>query len=108
MNNSDFNVVLENAITDLEETLFIKGSEYSHTQDRLKNFKDAADFNGIEPEQALWLFVTKHIIALKDFVWQIDDNRITKNQWAEKLGDIRAYMVLLEALVEERITRETV
>ncbi len=50
------------------------------------------------------ILVSKHIVALSDFVSDIDKGQIRPiEQWAEKIGDIRAYMVLLKAMVIERL-----
>ena len=68
MNTEQFNEILTNTLTELSTTLGSKGAEYTVTEDRLKNFRDAGQFLGCHPEAALLSFVTKHIIALKDFV----------------------------------------
>ena len=70
----------------------------------MSNFKRAAGMLDCTPEQALLSFVTKHITALYDFVQALGDGRcMTLDQWAEKTGDIRNYMILLDALIEERL-----
>jgi len=103
MTNESLNIIVEQACDDLRETLSIKGAEYCTGNDRLKNFKDAASMNGITPEWALWGMVSKHIIALKDFILDLDKDIVrSESQVLEKVGDIRCYMVLLEALFAER------
>lgn len=89
----------------LKATLTSKGIEYSIEDDRLINFRNAGAMNSQTPEQALWGMVTKHIIALHDFI-ERDANRIEvpEEQWDEKIGDIIAYMVLLKALREDKPT----
>jgi len=99
MTTEELNVIVERHITDLRETLSIKGAEYSLTPDRLKNFKDAAEFLECTPEEALFGFVAKHIIALKDF---IKHETYSRKQIDEKIGDIICYMVLLDGLITER------
>ena len=102
MNYEDFNEVLEGRIKELRETLSAKSAEYSSDSDKLENFKDAAAMLGTTPEYALWGMVTKHIIATQKFIHQVDDVEVNYSQWNEKLGDIIAYMVLLDALIQER------
>ena len=102
MNATDFNEVLERRIEQLRETLSQKGSEYAAGTDRLKNFKDTALMNECTPEQALWGFVSKHIIALKDFVYSKNIQNIPYSQIDEKAGDIICYCILLDALIQER------
>jgi len=101
MTNEEFNYLVEDAIEDIRQTLSKKGEEYAYG-DRLSNFKQAAEFLGCTPEQALWGFVTKHIVALGDFIREFPDKPISKKQWLEKTGDIRCYTILLEGLLWER------
>jgi len=114
MNYQDFNDVVESAITDLRETLSKKGATYSGKEDRLKNFKDAAELNHCLPVTALWGMVTKHIVALAQFI-KMDEEEFemvdydeeacfpasltTEREWREKIGDIRCYLTLLEGLL---------
>jgi len=87
----------------LKATLLSKGVEYSYEDDRLANFYEAAAMNGCTPEEALWGMVTKHIIALKDFIVR-EANRIEvpESQWDEKIGDIICYCILLKALRKDK------
>jgi hypothetical protein len=108
MNQEEFQKVVEGTIEEIKQTLIIKGKEYTTNKDRLKNFKDAGRFMDLEPEVALLGFVAKHIIALKDFIWQLngfegdDSKTVTREQWLEKSGDIISYMILLRGLLKER------
>ncbi len=105
MNANTFNELLERKLADSRTVLAGKATEYSHGGDRLSNFKRAADTLRCTPEAALLGFVTKHITALYDFVAALPDGNITLEQWAEKTGDIRNYMLLLDGLIEERLYR---
>ncbi len=106
MNNQEFQKLLDHRLNRTKDTLGVKGSEYCKEDDRLKNFKDAALLNDVTPEQALWGFVTKHIVALKDFIKFPD--KVTRTQWEEKIGDIICYMILLEAILSKRWRNEDV
>jgi len=103
VNADTFNELLERKLADSRTVLASKATEYSHGGDRLSNFKRAAGMLNCEPEAALLAFVTKHITALYDFVATLPDGNITLEQWAEKTGDIRNYMILLDGLIEERM-----
>ena len=104
MNTEQFNELLERKLADSRTVLAGKAEEYSHGGDRLSNFKCAATILNCTPEKALLGFVTKHITALYDFVDALPDGRqYTVEQWAEKTGDIRNYMILLDGLIEERL-----
>jgi hypothetical protein len=95
-------IILNNRLFLTEKTLGQKASEYARG-DRLSNFKKAAQLMNCTPERALFGFVTKHIVALSDFISDLEKgNNQNPERWDEKIGDIICYMVLLEALMIER------
>lgn len=103
MDCAEFDLFLEEKLEDMRLILAAKAEEYAHG-DRLSNFKKTAEFLDCTPEKALWGFVTKHIIALNDFIADLEKGRMVPiEQWEEKIGDIRNYMILLDALVAERL-----
>ncbi len=80
-----------------------KGVEYSREDDKLYNFKRAADIRELEhPEDALVGMWVKHIVSIFDMV---DDLPNLPNLFVmrEKIVDSINYLVLLEALFMERI-----
>jgi len=108
MQSKSFDVVMENRILQIKKVLGLKASEYARG-DRLSNFKKAAKLVNCTPERALFGFVAKHIIALMDFIDDIDKGVVqTQDRWDEKIGDIINYMILLEALVIERLENNDV
>ena len=84
------------------QTLMTKTDEYARG-DRLSNFKKVASFRDKTPEDALFGMVMKHIAALDDFIQDLD-REVSQPlcRWDEKVGDIIVYMLLLDALVQER------
>lgn len=104
MITDQWNELLERKLANTRTVLAGKAEEYSHDGDRLSNFKRAAELLQCTPEEALLGFVTKHVIALYDFTAALGVGRcMTLEQWAEKTGDIRNYMLLLDGLIEERL-----
>lgn len=98
-------IVVNNRLYLTEKVLGSKADEYARG-DRLSNFKKAAELMNCTPERALFGFVTKHIVALSDFVNDLEDGlNQTPERWTEKTGDIINYMILLEALVIERLQK---
>ncbi len=93
---------VENVITArLDKTrkvLTEKAKQYAQNG-RLGNFHDIAGFMDVTPLQACLGLVSKHIIALKDFINNPDE--VPAEQWDEKIGEIIAYMCLMDALVFE-------
>lgn len=106
MNNVEFRKHL-GLLHDLEiKTLSDKAKDYSTADERLANFYEAGEFNKQDPVTALWGMVTKHIIALRDYVLKYEDSEdfdvIPAKEWYEKLGDIRNYMYLLSAILYDQ------
>jgi hypothetical protein len=102
MRTEQFNELVKTRCQTTIATLSQKAEEYAYG-DRLSNFKKIAAFRSVEPEEALMGLVAKHIVALDDFIQELPAKCQTKDRWVEKLGDIIAYMILLEALIDERI-----
>jgi hypothetical protein len=100
MTNEEFAIELENSINRSKRTLLKKGIEYSGVIDRLENFKRAGATQNITPEAALLGMVSKQFVSLSDMVK--DPLNFTIKQFDEKIGDIRNYMFLLDALLRER------
>lgn len=106
MTTTEFNNILERLLNDTRQVLSGKAKEYAGPTDRLHNFKRAAELEHSTPERALRGMLTKHIISVYDLIDQLEDVHecAPLNLWHEKLGDIRNYCYLLEALIIERTT----
>lgn len=101
MDNKNFTTIVEARLEKLKANMAKKGDVYAF-QDRLGNFSKAAGFLGCSSERALWGYVTKHIVALHDFITVINNQgNISPAELEEKIGDIMAYMILLEAILIE-------
>lgn len=81
-----------------------KAKEYASDEDRLHNFKRGAAMFRCTPEKHNLFLNSKHLISIQDMVFDLDRG-ITANmgQWEEKIGDAINYLILLEALIAERI-----
>ena len=97
MTNEEFTIEVENSFNRSKKTLIKKAKEYAGEVDRLDNFKRAGQALNITPTEALMGMVMKHIIAISNMVK--DPEEYTMSQWHERTGDIKNYMVLLEALL---------
>jgi hypothetical protein len=103
MNTAQFDIIVDSNIAAIKTTLTAKADEYARG-DRLSNFKKIAAFRNVTPEEACMALVVKHIVALDDFVADLDTGLVQQYpRWREKIGDIQNYMVLLDALVIERM-----
>lgn len=109
MNNEEFDNIVDERTLKIKSVLTSKGSEYGR-EDRLHNFKEAATRNHCTPEKALQGMATKHDISISDMINDIEsgqDSYITKEYLDEKVGDAINYLILLEALIIERIGNNT-
>lgn len=101
MTAQEFNVLLERRIQKIRDVLQAKASEYA-TDDRLHNFKSQPLDNLSEtPEQVLWGYLRKHLQSVYDLVMGLKTT--TSESVNEKVGDSINYLILLEALFNERI-----
>lgn len=91
--------IMEERIDKTKAILFEKAKQYGR-KGRFGNFDDIAELMEMSPEQALMTLVSKHIVALKDYVLSPDG--VPMEQWEEKIGDIICYMCLLEAMVKTK------
>jgi hypothetical protein len=99
-----FNELLNCRIETTKQVLANKNAEYARNDDKLSNFKRAASLGQCTPERALIGMLTKHIISVYDMIDDLDQNKVGKIEtWNEKIGDTINYMILLEALINERI-----
>ena len=101
MSPEDFAAIVRRRLIRCEFVLVPKGQEYSRGGDRLHNFKRAAAIEKTTPEKALIGMAMKHIVSIMDMV---DDLPAlpTDEVLAEKFTDAHNYLLLLEALIEER------
>lgn len=101
MTTQEFNVLLERRIQKIRDVLQSKANEYA-TDDRLHNFKSQPLDNLSEtPEQVLWGYLRKHLQSVYDMVKGLKP--VTEKSVDEKLGDCINYLILLEALFDERL-----
>ena len=102
------NIELLNIITERERacraTLDHKGEIYATRDDRLSNFDDVGNMNGVTLQEALWGMVSKHVSATKSKIYS---GELPTKKWiTEYLGDCHNYLYLLEAIWEDARKRE--
>lgn len=99
MNAQRFEEILAKRQSAIEATLAHKSKEYG-LGDRLHNFKVAAAMQGTTPENALLGMLAKHLVSVVDLC----QGRLTNTEQManEKIGDAINYLILLEAVLDER------
>lgn len=98
MTNEQFLAHIESSFLRRREVLIRKGRVYGGV-DRLEQFHRAAVVQNIKSTEALVGMATKHFTVLTDMAK--DPQMFTFKQWHESLDDLRNYMDLLDALVED-------
>ena len=100
MNDQNFELEIEKSINRSKKTLIIKSKEYSaHNDNRLTQFYRAAEVQCINPTEALVGMMVKHFTSICDMVKNPKDYNLRK--WNEKIGDLRNYTFLLDALLRD-------
>lgn len=82
-----------------------KGREYTDEhRDRLSNFKDGAADLGMQPEQILWVYASKHLASIKTHIRDIatGNDRKLSEPIDGRIDDAILYLILLKCLLIER------
>lgn len=93
-----FNEILDEQIKRSTNVLCKKAEEYA-TEDRLHNFKVAAEVQGISPVKALAGMMAKHTVSVYDMCMSGKGYPIAL--WDEKITDHINYLLLLAALIRD-------
>jgi hypothetical protein len=99
MNSNEFMIELDASYNRSLKTLMKKAAEYSGDENRLEQFYRAGAAQKITPHSALIGMATKHFTSIADMCKHPED--FTIKQWDEKVGDLRNYTFLLDALVRD-------
>lgn len=106
MDTPTFDRIVEARVMKISEVLASKAKEYAK-EDRLHNFKAAARRMNCTPERALLGMMEKHAVSIMDIVDDLDQGITpTVSLLQEKIGDHINYLILLEALLLERVSGE--
>lgn len=106
MNAERFEQIVNERLEECKKVLCRKADEYA-TEDRLHNFKIAAKLQKCTPITALAGMMAKHTVSVYDLIRQSEEGHTaSREMWAEKIGDSINYLLLLTALVEEKLEKE--
>lgn len=101
MTSETFNQLIVERIDQCTNVLIKKAEEYA-TEDRMHNFKVAAEMQGCTPVKALAGMMAKHTVSIYDLVNDVEKGKdIPLELWDEKIGDHINYLLLLHALLRE-------
>lgn len=99
MQSEAFNHIVKARCDLIQSILASKAKEYA-IDDRLYNFKRAAEILRITPQRALFGMFMKHLVSVIDLV----EGSIQPTRYLidEKIGDAINYLILLEAILKEQ------
>ena len=104
MNRKEFAILLGEIQARTTNLLALKSAEYSTDVDKLHNFKRAAEKRHTTPEEALMGMKLKHDVSVDDLVDNVAKGILPSEALLEeKITDSINYLILLEALIKERI-----
>ena len=109
MTEQDFEILVEDTLSQIKETLIIKGKEYRRNGNPFHNFSQGAKKKGITRERVLDGMMLKHEISIDDMVDDIDVG-VLPSVYAvnEKFGDYLIYLILKKASIMDRINDEKI
>ena len=93
--------IIADRIERTKHLLLIKGKEYVRNNDRLHNFRRAAEMSRSNMPRELHGMLQKHIVSYYDMLDDIDQGKVIKPEVVEeKLGDIIVYFHLQEVAIK--------
>jgi len=104
MKTEQFNTIIEEQQKRCVDILVNKAKEYA-TEDRLHNFKVAAELQMTTPINALAGMLSKHTVSIYDMCRS--NETYPQEMWDEKITDHINYLLLLKALTVEEAGRRT-
>jgi hypothetical protein len=105
MNSETLNIIIDDRCEKIKSILQSKAKEYSSDNDRLYNFRRAAEISRTSNVKALFGMMLKHWVSVIDIIEMdySDRVRLKEEYIDEKIGDTINYLILLEAMVKEEI-----
>lgn len=103
MTSNQFDRLLKRRIEKILGVLANKAKEYSSNSERLHNFYRASAISGRNPETALYGMMLKHLVSVLDILDASEKGSLPDRPVVdEKIGDLINYLILLEAVFEDR------
>lgn len=96
MTHEKFSQLIEELDKNGALTLVQKNQKYSSKEEALLNFKNGADISGNTMAQTCWMYLTKHLAALRKMVQE--DNFSNREDFLEKCQDSINYIRFLWAI----------
>lgn len=104
MTHEKFAQLIEELDKQGASTLAQKNKRYSSENNALLNFKNGAEISGSTMAQTCWMYLTKHLAALRKMVQE--DNFTNREDFLEKCQDSINYIRFLWAIGNNDIEKE--
>lgn len=103
MNQTSFQIVVDNTIKSTAQLLVTKGAEYAGSADRLANFKRGAKNTGVTPLQVALVYAAKHYDSICTYIRKdaAGEPQILSEPIEGRFDDLINYCILMKALVIE-------
>lgn len=110
MNRKDFNAHVEQCFERSRNVMVKKGAEYSGDEEVFHNFNNSVGISLHSTNVAVcWEFLVKHLQSVKDMVTSFEAGyglgKIDQHLLDEKFGDIHNYLLLMEGMIKEHLTK---
>ena len=110
MQRHEFDVIVEKRLELIKKVLLSKGKEYASEKSAFHNFEAATGLSFHKTrEKVAWEYMVKHLQSIKDILNHIETGGFNGYPSTplveEKLGDAINYLILIEAMLHERISK---
>lgn len=110
MKRTIFNAHVERVFDRSKNVIVKKNQEYANEENVFHNFDNSIGISLHDTNVAVaWEFMTKHIQSIKDIVTSVEEDKIkpsiTPELLNEKFGDAINYLIFIEAMILNKITK---
>lgn len=110
MNRKDFSNYVDFVKERTSNVLQKKGDEYSYNAGAFENFEEGVQISLANTREGVaWGYVTKQIQSVRALIREVDTGKtdhLTAELIDEKFGDVINYMILIEAMLKERVNKQ--
>lgn len=104
---TDFNKVVEDTLSNIQELLLVKGIEYRRNNDPFHNFSIGGQMTGQIPEKVLHGFLLKHLVSYQDMLNDLEKGILPTDELIQaKFNDILVYFIIQKAMFLNRIENQ--
>jgi hypothetical protein len=100
MTNQKFKELIQKATQNSVDTLTKKNADYADAStDALSNFKESAVFAGVTPVQSCMVLIGTKLSRLRNLM--LNDKKPRNEAIEDTILDMRNYLIILEALIQD-------